>query len=194
MDYTTRATLLTRLSEGLDPTAWSEFHRRYGELIRGFAIRQGLQQADCDDVLQEVLMILTKSMDRFKYDPTVGKFRSYLKTLAIRAVFRKLRQERRRSWLCDYELEAEQRTADSADSEIWEDEWRRHHVRLAMTRLKSEFNDRDRMAFSLYAMQGKSAAQTAEALEMSIDQIYQAKSRILKRLSKLIAEQIEDEG
>jgi RNA polymerase sigma-70 factor (ECF subfamily) len=194
MDYSTRTTLLTRVFEGIDPSAWTEFHDRYGDLIRGFAVRQGLQPADCDDVVQEVLLALTKSVKRFEYDPARGKFRSYLKTLVIRTIFRKSRQERGRAGLADIEVQAERTTADPARSAIWEHEWRQHHVRRAMQRLKSDFSDQDRMAFSLYVMQGGSAAQTAEALGMSIDQVYQAKSRILRRLSELVAEQVSHEG
>ena len=43
-------------------------------------------------------------------------------------------------------------------------------------------------------MQGASAAQTAEELQLTVDNVYQIKSRILRRLSELIAEQVEEEG
>lgn len=194
MDYVTQSTLLLRVSEGVDPSAWIEFHERYANLIRGFAIRMGLQSSDCDDVVQEVLLALAKSMQTFEYDRKRGKFRSYLKTLVIRAVSRKFRQERRQVALGDIDVEADGAGADPAHESIWENEWRRHHVRRAMGRLKSELSDRDRMAFSLYAMGGGSAADTAQALSMSVDQVYQVKSRTLKRLSELIAEQVRDEG
>jgi RNA polymerase sigma-70 factor (ECF subfamily) len=194
VDYSTRTTLLTRVFEGIDPSAWTEFHDRYGDLIRGFAIRQGLQPADCDDVVQEVLLALTKSINRFEYDPARGKFRSYLKTLVIRTIFRKSRQERGRTGLGDNAIEAERTEADPAHSTMWESEWRQHHIRRAMQRLKSDFSEQDRMAFTLYAIQGGSAARTAEILGMSVDQVYQAKSRILRRLSELVTEQISNEG
>ena len=194
MSYTTHATLLARVAEGVDPEAWSEFHRRYGELIRGFARRRGLQAADCDDIAQEVLLILSKSMGGFEYDPAKGKFRSYLKTFVVRAVYRKTRQKLGERSLGDMDVEAKDPAPDSATEEVWEQEWRQYHVRQAMQRLEAEFNEDDRMAFSQYAMRGLAAAVVAEALGLSLDQVYQAKSRILRRLSSLIAEQIEDEG
>ena len=43
MEHSTHASILIRISEGLDPTAWREFHDRYVDLIRGFARRYGLQ-------------------------------------------------------------------------------------------------------------------------------------------------------
>lgn len=90
---TTHISLLARLSGGEDPLAWTEFCHRYGELIRNFCRAQHLQPADCDDVLQDVLMSLTKSMPRFEYDPSRGKFRSYLKTITLHAIFARTRQK-----------------------------------------------------------------------------------------------------
>jgi RNA polymerase sigma factor (sigma-70 family) len=192
MDYSTHASLLARLGEGVDANAWREFHDRYGELIIGFARRERLQPADCEDVLQEVLLALTRSMGKFEYDPSRGKFRSYLKTLAIRAVFRKRRQERRQATLGEYDGDAVD--GDASLEARWEEEWRQYHVRLAMRRLEREFNERDRMAFARYAVKGVPASETADALGTNVDQVYQAKSRILRRLRELIAEQVEDEG
>lgn len=194
MEYTTHTTLLTRISEGVDPAAWKEFCDRYMELIRGFALRYGLQAADCDDVVQEVLLSLSKSMDSFTYDPDAGKFRSYLKTVTLRMIFRVLRQKKDQRVLEDIDSAETSASTDPEVEKLWEDEWQQYHVRQAMGRLESEFNERDRLAFSHYVVKGLSPAETAEALDMSVDQVYQAKSRILKRLGHMIAEQVKDEG
>lgn len=58
----THATLLERVSQSKDPLAWHDFCARYESLIRGFARRQGLQGADCDEVMQDVLMALTHAL------------------------------------------------------------------------------------------------------------------------------------
>jgi RNA polymerase sigma-70 factor (ECF subfamily) len=194
MDYTTHATLLTRLADSLDPAAWREFHGRYADLLRGFARRRGLQPADCDDVTQNVLLSLTRSMGKFSYDPARGKFRAYLKTLALHEIFRFLRQRSRQRALGSLDEEAGRAAADPAVEAQWEEEWRQYHLRRAMARLENEFSERDRMAFAQYAVEGRPVADTAAALGMSADQVYQAKSRILKRLGGMIAEQVEDEG
>ncbi len=90
----THATLLARLRDGEDRAAWQEFCDRYGELIQGFARRRGLQPSDCDDVVQETLLALTKSMPKFHYEPGKGSFRSYLKTIVLHTIFRRSRQKR----------------------------------------------------------------------------------------------------
>jgi RNA polymerase sigma-70 factor (ECF subfamily) len=193
MDLTTHASLLARLAEGVDPTAWAEFHDRYRDLIRGFAGRQGLQPADCDDVTQEVLLNLSKSVNRFAYDPAKGKFRSYLRTMVINTIRQRRRQERGGSALCGDE-EDRRCDADPATATAWNEEWQQYHVRRAMQRLVTTVSERDRIAFVRYALEGVSAEQTAREVEASVEQVYQIKSRILKRLRQLIAEQVEEEG
>jgi RNA polymerase sigma-70 factor (ECF subfamily) len=190
----THATLLQRVSEGKDPSAWQEFHDRYADLIRGFARRRNLQPADCEDILQEVLMSLSKAMPTFQYDPARGKFRSFLKTLTLHAIFK--RQAQRKGEL-DLDHIAEATRAASGDQEIesaWETEWRQYHVRQAMRVITVEFNSADRQAFQRYAVEGREVKAVAEELSLSVDQVYQAKSRIMKRLTELIEQQVRDEG
>jgi RNA polymerase sigma-70 factor (ECF subfamily) len=192
--FTTHATLLARLAKGVDPTVWREFLDRYGALIRGFARRQGLQPADCDDCLQDVLLSLTRAMPGFAYDPARGKFRSYLKTAALRAIFKRKLQGRGPVGLEHIEEATRAACTDDAVEETWEAQWRQYHMRLAMRTIEVEFNDTDRRAFERYAVGGGEAPAVASELGLSVEQVYQAKSRILRRLTELIELQVRDEG
>lgn len=191
---TTHTTLLGRLAGGGDRAAWDEFCARYRELIQGFARRQNLQAADCDDIVQEVLLKLSKSMPGFQYDPSKGKFRSYLKTVVLHAIFDRTSQKQGAQAVGTV---AESTRLASEDEEVdrqWEVEWRRYHLRRAMQTIEAEFNAKDVRAFQMYGVEGGEARATAEALGLSVDQVYQAKSTILRRISQLIARQIEEEG
>lgn len=188
---TTHASLLARLSTGDDPTAWVEFCERYGQLIRGFARQWRLQPADCDDVVQEVFTSLARSMPSFQYDPGKGRFRSYLKTVVVHAIQRILRQKPGDAALESSVLADE---VDSSSEEAWEKEWRQYHLQQALRQVEAEFNAKDRAAFEAYAVQGRDAKQTAEELGLSLDQLYQAKSRILARLTEIIERQVQEEG
>ncbi len=190
-DFTTHQTLLKRLSAGSDPTAWNEFHNRYGVLIHSLAHRQGLQSADCDEVVQDVLTALSGAMPNFRYDPERGKFRAYLKTVTVRAIARR----RNHSPLVVGNSERlDQAISDPGLDQAWEIEWRQYHLRLAMQTVEREFNATDRAAFDAYAIRGQDAQSTAGMLKISAERVYQAKSRILKRLGVLIADQVRDEG
>ena len=63
-----------------------------------------------------------------------------------------------------------------------------------MIRVRAEFNAQDVAAFEAYAAGDRPATVVASSLGMSVDQVYQAKSRILRRLKAVIAEQTADEG
>lgn len=199
----THISLLMQLRDGVDPVAWREFAHRYGDLIRAVALRRGLQPADCDDVLQDVMLALTRAMPAFEYDPERGSFRGYLKTITSRVISRRLRQAGPSPRLSQDEADntAPPHRHDVADcgkdaalEALWDAEWKQYHLRLAMQTVESEFNESDRLAFQHYAVEGHDAQSTATTLDLSVDQVYQAKSRILKRLCQLIEQQVQEEG
>lgn len=191
-DTATHTTLLARLADGSDGDAWHDFLDRYGVLIRGCCVRRGMQAADAEDVTQEVLLSLTKAMPGFRYDPSKGLFRSYLKTVVMNAISRKSRQNPAAARLSEAGGGAGE--ADAPTDEDWESEWRQYHMRRAMKQLESEFRESDRLAFRLYAVEGRAPGDVASELSISVESVYQIKSRIMRRLSEIIGRQVEDEG
>ena len=160
----THTTLLARLADGSDRSAWGEFHERYGELVRRFAGGRGLQPADCDDVVQEVLLALTRAMHSFEYDPTKGSFRAYLKTVTIHSVSRVIRKNHPAPALVTVADAVEPGAEDESVAAAWEAEWRANHVRRAMRLLESEFKVAELRVFQRYAVDGEGARETAAAL------------------------------
>lgn len=191
---TTHATLIARLSSGKDTAIWDEFCRRYGELIRSFARRQGVSETDCDDVLQDVLLALTKDIASFQHDPARGRFRGYLKTVTLHVVFKRFRQKSPAARPEQIDSSVQAASADIAIDVQWEQEWRDYHVRAAMETIDAEFGEKDRAAFEHYALAGRDAKATAELLGISVVQVYQAKSRIARRLAEVIGLRVAEEG
>ncbi len=190
----THASLLARLSEGADAPAWDEFHARYRDLIRGFALRRGLQAADAEDVVQEVFLALAQALRTFEYQPEKGRFRGFLKTIAIRVLGKRFARERAGLGQTAAEHMIEAAPDESAHEDDWEVEWRQHHLRTAMERVRAEFRGSDLRAFQLLTGGPRDARSVAAELGISVDSAYQAKSRILKRLRELVGEQVEAEG
>lgn len=192
-DMTTHITLLHRLSAGSDQLAWRDFCARYELLIRAVAKKHGLFGPDADDVLQDVLMALTKAMPGFEYDPTKGRFRGYLRTITLHAIYAKLRQRSDPTTLVGSGASSIQDIDTDAD-EIWEMEWRQYHMRQAMLIVQAEFAERDLRAFEAYVQKGRTPQEVSTEFGVSIDSVYQIKTRVLRRLSAVIAAQVEDEG
>jgi len=189
---TTHRTLLARLGDARDQTAWRDFHARYAELIASYARRRGIRPADCDDVVQETLLVLQKAMTRFTYDAERGTFRGYLKSIVSSAIHHRFCQKQGHAPLPL--SESPQPAFDDPAEAAWELEWQRYHVRLALRTIQAEFSAADRAAFEAYALAGREANETAAALGLSVDQVYQAKSRIVRRIGQLVEEQVIEEG
>lgn len=185
----THLSLLGRLEDHEDGAAWFDFHRKYAELIIRVSRAHRMQAADCDDVLQEVLVELTRSTRNFR--PERGRFRSYLQTIVKRAIYRRFRQTAQQTAQSSLEGAAETPPVEDA---IWEVEWRKHHIRRAMETIETEFSETNRLAFMHMTASARTAQETADLLGISTDQAYQAKSRIIKRLAEIIEQQIEVEG
>ena len=68
---TTQVTLLTRLRyEPTDQAGWDEFVERYGRHIYRWCREWKLQDADAEDVTQDILVKLTQKLRDFAYDPS----------------------------------------------------------------------------------------------------------------------------
>ena len=59
----TRASLILRLPDAADARAWDEFAAVYAPLVYRLARRHGLQPADADDLVQEVLRAVARSVE-----------------------------------------------------------------------------------------------------------------------------------
>lgn len=187
----THASLLARVAGGVDSAAWTEFAERYRGLIRGYGLRRGLQPADADDFAQDVFVSLTSALRGFQYDPGKGRFRGFLRTIAVRALSKRFRDTRddAEPIVADDSIES----ADTEDAE-WESEWRQYHLREAMRHIQAEFRATDILAFEMMTRDGRDAKSVAADLGISVDSAYQIKSRLLKRLRALVAQQVAEEG
>src|SRR5436853_119899 len=81
----TSETLLGRLCQSPDdPAAWDRFVERYGPKIYGWCRSWRLQDADAEDVTQDVLLRLARTLRSFAYDPS-RSFRGWLRTVTHNA-------------------------------------------------------------------------------------------------------------
>lgn len=184
----TRVSLLLRLRDRSDTLSWEEFHDRYRELLYRYARGRGASHPDAEDVAQEVEMYVFKAMSGFEYDARKGRFRSYLRSAVVHAMARRASKEARQATAIDPAsfdyLSAEQ---DSQADARWEKEWQLHRLRWAMRRVAPEFEQKTLQAFQVHVLAGMSAEETADRLGISKATVYQAKSRILKRVKERLA-------
>lgn len=183
---TTRVSFLQRLADRSDELSWGEFHDRYGQLLFRYARRCGASLDVAEDIVQEVEMYLFRAMKGFQYRPGKGRFRAYLRLSVVRAMGRHVRKRIRGETPTDPQiLEALAEGDDPAD-EHWDREWRAHCLRWAFRSIVGEFAPVTLEAFRLHALSGCSVTETSKHLGISEASVYQAKSRVLKRLKERI--------
>jgi RNA polymerase sigma-70 factor (ECF subfamily) len=188
----TRASLLARLGDPLDRTAWRQFVELYGSLVYGFARRRGLQDADAADLTQEVFLAVARAAGRWHYDPRRGSFRGWLYAVTRKKIARFL-QGRRHQPVGSGDSGAHQRLAEEPSPEpdpeaAWEQEFQQQLFRLAAAQVQDSFAPTTWKAFWQTAVEGKSGAAVAAELGLSVGAVYVARSRVLARLTERIGQ------
>jgi len=190
----TRPSLLSRVRDPTDHAAWAEFESRYRELILRYGRRCGLGLADAEDVGQMVMMRLLRVLPRFRYDPARGRFHDYLYRVTRSAIadLRTCPDSRTRTVVSDELVERLAADTDIRADEVFEQEWRDSHLRLALAAVR-ETTDAIGIAVFERLMGGATVEQAAAEFGMSVDAVYKAKQRIRDRVQARIAEQIHEE-
>jgi RNA polymerase sigma factor (sigma-70 family) len=193
----TRASLLIRLRDRTDQSAWNEFVAVYGPVIYQFARNRGLQDADAADMMQDVLRSVTGAIGRLDYDPQQGRFRGWLFTITRNRVMTLLASRKgkaRGTGNSDVNsLLAAQPDQHAGLDQDWELEYRRSQTALAMEQVRSEFSDKVWSAFWKTAVDAEPADTTGRELGMSTGAVYVAKSRVLARLREVVQRKLEED-
>ena len=188
----TQVSLLIRLHNSEDDQAWSQFVEIYSPLVFSFARRCGLQDSDASDLVQEVMREVTKSISSFRYDPEIGKFRSWLYKIAKRTISRVQKKQSKQPIATgdSASFRILENHPDSHDEvqEYWDREYQRQLVDWAVDRIRSHFSDDTWQAFWLTSVEEQLPQEVAERLSMSVGSVYVAKSRVKKRLAEKIRE------
>lgn len=83
-DSTTNLSLLASLASGRSTSeSWPIFVEKYGRLLVRWGQRWGARPEDCDEIIQETLILAFRNLDQYQRNPK-SNFRSWLKTLAFR--------------------------------------------------------------------------------------------------------------
>jgi RNA polymerase sigma factor (sigma-70 family) len=186
----TRPSLLIRLRDPGDELAWSEFLEIYGPLVYQLAKRRGLQEADAQDLAQEVFRAVARAIERYDPDPARGSFRGWLSRIANNLIINLLSAQRRHPrGTGDSDMQRmmeDQPDPAGEESTLFEVEYRRRLLTWAAERVRGAFSQAVWQAFWQTGVEGRAPREVAEALGMSIGTVYQYKSRVVARIRREI--------
>ncbi len=187
----TRESLLSRLRDLADDESWQDFFNTYWRLIYEVALKTGITEAEAQEVVQETLISVAKSMPDFRYDRSRGSFKGWLLQITRRRIsdlVRKRMQNRAGgAHIETLASDALETVADpsSCDLEnIWDAEWEKHLFNTAARNVRKKVRPEHYQLFDLAVVQKWPVRKVASVLGVSVGQVYLAKHRVRLLLKK----------
>lgn len=185
----TRATLINRLKDWEDQAGWQDFFDTYWRLIFSIATKAGLTREEAQDIVQETTLSVAKHMPTFRYDPSLGSFKSWLFNVTRCRIVDHIRRRSRLHIVHDETAEGEtqavNRIADPAVVDwatFWEDEWEKNVVKVAVERVKRQVDPQKFQVFDFYINKGWEPKKVADSFGIAISQVYLIKHRITEMI------------
>ena len=182
------------------PEAWQRLVQLYGPVIYRWCRQSSLAAEDAADVMQDVLAAVMVHLPDFRRDRPQDSFGGWLATITrnkIREVYRR----RQGKALARGGSTAQRQLAELADSPEPSEEGIRPDAesaaclsRRGLEMIRAEFEVRTWEAFWRVTVGGQSPASVAADLGVSVAAVYKAKSRILSRLRRVLAELPDGSG
>jgi len=190
----TRDSLLIRVADARDQAAWEQFARIYRPVVYNVARMRGLQDADAQDVAQQVLLSVSKALPNWERRDESTRFRHWLCRMARNATINMLtRQPKDRAAggpLLPVDIPEDHANSD-LDSRLVR-EYRRQLFRQAAEHVRTRADATTWQAFAMTMIDGLTITEAAERLQRSEAVIYAARSRIMRRLRDTVKIMEED--
>jgi len=196
----TRATLLQRLKNWQDDSSWQEFFDTYWKLIYGVARQAGMTDAEAQDIVEDTMAAVARHMPKFKYDPAIGSFKTWLLNITR---WRIIDQVRKRAASANHEPFPDAtdtgtgtvgKIADPSSQkldDVWEKEWNQALLAAAVAKVKRRVEPQNYQLFDFYVNKDWAPDKVAAMFGVTVDQVYMAKHRLtemikdeVKRLEK----------
>ena len=186
----TRESLLERLRNLDDNASWQEFFDIYWKLIYCAAIKLGLSDQEAEDVVQETIIGVARKMETFRYDPQTCSFKGWLMHITRRRVIDRLRKRHTQQqaftpWRGDSatsgaSLQIEDKNAERAFENTWDEEWEKNLMDAALERVKRKVTPEHYQIFYLRGLKDMPARVIAQLLGASLVKVYVVSHRVAR--------------
>lgn len=166
-----------------DADAWQRLSDLYVPLVYRWACQAGLQESDAADIVPEVFQAIATRIHDFRHDRPGDSFRGWLYTITrnkVRDHFRGVADRPGAEGGTEAYAQLKELPEESSVEDISKQTVALAH--RAAELMKVDFEPQSWQVFWRIVVQGHGPADVAGDLGMSIAAVYQAKSRVLRRL------------
>jgi RNA polymerase sigma-70 factor (ECF subfamily) len=179
------SSLLLRV-QAQEQAAWERLVHLYTPLVYGWCRRASLQEADALDVGQNVFETVWRKIGMFHRSQPGDTFRGWLRTIARHKIIDLLRRgsgDREVVGGSAAETLDQRQAGPLPEPDAAQDSSEAGLLcRRAMALIQAEFEEKTWLAFQAVVLNDQKPAEAAAALDMSVNAVYLAKSRVLRRL------------
>lgn len=175
----TPASLLERLRRPDSGAAWDRFVELYTPLFYYWTRQLRLEPDAAADLVQDLFVTLLEQLPTFEYQPS-KRFRAWLWTVFVNRHRQSQRQKAARG--VEVQLALDQLADGDSVNELAEQEYRKYLIDRALQLMQKDFQPLTWKACWEHLVVGRPAAEVAAELDVPVNAVYLAKSRVLRRL------------
>jgi RNA polymerase sigma-70 factor (ECF subfamily) len=177
-----------------DPQAWHRLVELYQPLVLAWCRRAGVTSTDAEDVAQEVFAAVASALDHFRRDRPGDTFRGWLRVITRNQIWQLFRRSKGRP-RAEGGSDAWEHLQEIADplpgpAEEESEEMGQLYLR-AVELVRGEFEDRTWQAFWLSTVEDRDPAVVGQELNMTPNNVRQARSRVLRRLREEVGDLLD---
>lgn len=187
----TPLSLLQRLRANADEDSWKRLLDLYTPLLQRWLRQAGVDGSDADDLIQEVFVALLREMPAFQHNQQRGAFRCWLRNILVNRM-RGYWSARRAAVPIGGSAEASAALSCLEDpasdlNQLWEREHDAFLAQRILQLIENDFLPSTWQAFRRVVLDSAKPAEVAAELNLSINAVMLAKSRVLRRARQEIA-------
>jgi RNA polymerase sigma factor (sigma-70 family) len=171
-------------SEGI-PASLEEAYRDWADTAARWAQRLGGSEVDSDDVVQEVFLVVSQQLGRFRGD---ARFSTWLFEITRKITANHRRQHRWRFWGARTELDRQPSGGHAPDAEL-----ERRQAIAGFYQALDRLPERYRTVLVLYEIEGLSTQDIAELRQLKLStvrvQLWRARERFMKHYRQTLGKE-----
>lgn len=181
--------LLPRLSDHRDDSAWQHFFDHYAPRIFHIARSRGLRHSDAEDARDQCLAILTDRLQSGAHEDRGSSLCSWINTIAHRCAIDVLRRRYRCPAVTSPDLTHYPNPRERTENQCMEDQLQ--HLESVLERVRWRVSARSYRVFEALVLKDRSVTDVCAELNMNPNQVYKAKQRVLS-IARTIADRMRD--